>query len=439
MDRILIDLTDIELWTGNHGGTQRVVYGIAKNFYKNLDNLNRQVCFISFDSKDQQFYLSNFEPIYNRVEKIQVATADNITASYVSAYHPGIKQSIKKITPALIINNKTTQRSLRIVKNKLQSGFLKAQLNSQVAPIVKEREWVKFTNEDTVLMLGKPWDDPNIQKTLTNIRREIGIKVMQIVYDLVICFNPQLHHPSWTEPYTHHMIEVIKNSDKLMCISEWSAKDLSKLAVSKKLVLPEIRIIRLGDDVKGQSQTKLLKPDARIKASFIACIGTLEIRKNHALLYYVYKLATQRHVVLPQLVLVGSKGWLSDDIQYMIAKDPDMYDRILILDNLDDDGLSWIYKNCLFTVYPSMYEGWGLPVAESLASGKVCVASSASSIPEIGGDLVDYFSPYSTDECLLKIDRYLDEKTRTLQELRICNMYKPTGWDETYKQVLNVI
>jgi hypothetical protein len=66
MKRILIDLTDIEQWSGNHGGTQRVVYGISKNYYLNKDSIDQEVVFIAFRNK--QFYEADFTSIYNRVE-----------------------------------------------------------------------------------------------------------------------------------------------------------------------------------------------------------------------------------------------------------------------------------------------------------------------------------------------------------------------------------
>ena len=65
------------------------------------------------------------------------------------------------------------------------------------------------------------------------------------------------------------------------------------------------------------------------------------------------------------------------------------------------------YRSCLFTVFPSLCEGWGLPVAESLVQGKFCVASNCTSIPEVGGDLIDYFDPTDDDDALAKIERVL--------------------------------
>jgi glycosyltransferase involved in cell wall biosynthesis len=102
-----------------------------------------------------------------------------------------------------------------------------------------------------------------------------------------------------------------------------------------------------------------------------------------------------------------------------------------------DSELVWLYENAKFSVYPSFYEGWGLPVAESLIRGVPCVASNTSSIPEIAGDLVDYFSPYSPEEIMEKINRLSGSPKLLGQKSRkIKTGYKATSWDDSYKQVL---
>jgi glycosyltransferase involved in cell wall biosynthesis len=158
------------------------------------------------------------------------------------------------------------------------------------------------------------------------------------------------------------------------------------------------------------------------------------------LLYYAYRLANERGVELPQLVIIGSRGWLSGDLQYLIEHDPEMADKIIILDGINDAGLAWIYEHCEFTIYPSMYEGWGLPVAESLANGKFCIASSNSSVPEIAGSLIDYFSPYDSQQCFEMIARYAaDPSVVRKKEQKIVQVYTVTTWNDSYEQIRNAL
>ncbi len=147
-------------------------------------------------------------------------------------------------------------------------------------------------------------------------------------------------------------------------------------------------------------------------------------------------MGAQRSIDLPQLVIVGSRGWLSSDTQYLIEHDPDIKQKIIIIDNASDTDLDWVYRHCLFTVYPSMYEGWGLPVAESLAYGKMSVAAESTSIPEIAGDLIDYFSPYDAAGCLEKIVEYVNDSKRLGKERKLRAEFKPTTWQQTTDQVM---
>jgi len=98
-----------------------------------------------------------------------------------------------------------------------------------------------------------------------------------------------------------------------------------------------------------------------------------------------------------------------------------------------------MYNNASFSVYPSQYEGWGLPIAESLMHGVPCIASHASSMAEIAPGLVDYVSPFDSAQLLDKMvylsGRVGNQKRR--QEIK--NGYKPTSWRQTAMQITHTI
>jgi glycosyltransferase involved in cell wall biosynthesis len=88
----------------------------------------------------------------------------------------------------------------------------------------------------------------------------------------------------------------------------------------------------------------------------------------------------------------------------------------------------------MFTVYPSLYEGWGLPVAESLTLGQFCIASSTSSLPEVGGDLIEYIDPWDVYKWAERIHWYAthpDELHQKKEAIRA--NYQPYQWQETGK------
>jgi glycosyltransferase involved in cell wall biosynthesis len=438
MSKVWIDLTDIEVWRGQHGGVQRVVYGIAKHFYLNRDMNNFQLGFFIFSERDKKFYETDFVTIYDRVE----AAMDQ--ALVVDAAVPTIGSKLKKYkhyVPRRIREHEPTRMMAKKAGKKAMGLLRTAHGLTKSGQVVRRAQVpVTFVKSDIVLILGKPWDNLDIQRTLTTLKLKNNFRLVQIVYDLIIPLQPHLHHESLFTQYTQHMFEAISASDLLLPISKSSAKDLKVFCERLNLTLPEVKVIRLGDDIQANRAVGLRnKPDARIKGRFLLCVGTVEIRKNHTLLYYTYKLAAERGIELPQLVIVGASGWLSHDLQYLVKHDPAMKDKIVLLNKISDTGLSWLYQNCQFTIYPSMYEGWGLPIAESLAYGKVCIASHTSSMTEIANDLIDYFSPYDSAECLKAIEFYLDTNNRVDKEREIRSKYKPISWGNTYRQVLQSI
>jgi len=195
-----------------------------------------------------------------------------------------------------------------------------------------------------------------------------------------------------------------------------------------------VRVIRLGDDpMAGQEPVYPGGlPAGWEDKPFVLTVGTVEVRKNHRLLYYVWRrLIEECGNQVPPLVIAGGQGWLTKDLRDEIEIDSLVRDRLLFLPCVADAELRWLYERCLFTLYPSHYEGWGLPVAESLARGKYCIASSASSLPEVGGSLVDYHDPLDFAECLHLVKRALfEEGFVRRREERLRREYRIHSWSE---------
>lgn len=114
--------------------------------------------------------------------------------------------------------------------------------------------------------------------------------------------------------------------------------------------------------------------------------------------------------------------------------------RILILDNADDGALAWLYANCRFSVFPSLLEGFGLPVAESLAAGKLCVASSSSGVPEAAQGQAILIAPDDAEVWTATISRLIesDEDIRAAEQ-RIAAGYRRRTWIDTASRILDIL
>ena len=222
-----------------------------------------------------------------------------------------------------------------------------------------------------------------------------------------------------------------------MTISQFQKKEIETYIRKSALPLTPVRAIRLGDDPKLMPDSVPPLPRVVPNRPFVLCVSTLDVRKNQICLYQIWRrMAEEMGEGCPELVLVGLWHQHVADLLYQIRHDPLVNRLITHLRDVHDAELAWYYRNCLLTVYPSVYEGWGLPVGESLAHGKYCIASNAASLPEVGGSLVDYFDPLDFMECYRKVRRAIADPAYVRQkEELIRRTYQPVPWRATATQI----
>jgi hypothetical protein len=194
--------------------------------------------------------------------------------------------------------------------------------------------------------------------------------------------------------------------------------------------------IPYGDEAPGEQVL------AATKQPFILFVSTIERRKNHEVLYRAYHLLARKGCIkaLPRLVFVGMPGWGVGDLLKDIELDPLTRGLIVQLHHVSDSELNYLYKKALFCVFPSLYEGWGLPVGEALAMGKAVIASGEGSLPEVGGDLVRYVPAWNAYAWADAIGEYVSKpELVTEAEHRIRSEYKPRQWSDMAAHVLSLV
>jgi glycosyltransferase involved in cell wall biosynthesis len=286
---------------------------------------------------------------------------------------------------------------------------------------------------DVIVSLGASWGFPDYMKHIVRAKRRYGIRFATLIYDMIPVENGSLVENRHVVQFRKWLQETIPNANVVFAISKYSRHALLEFAADCGWSLPRVQVVGLGADLShgpvAESQRKLSFPQ-----QYVLFVSTIEIRKNHRLLVRVWRRLLERHGAdgVPTLIFAGQIGWMVDDLLEDLAASGYLGGKIEHMPDLSDEELGDAYRSCLFTVFPSFCEGWGLPIAESLAHGKFCVASNRTSIPEVGGDLIDYFDPSNDDDALAKIERLLFEPGYlTAREARLQAEYRPRTWADT--------
>lgn len=185
-----------------------------------------------------------------------------------------------------------------------------------------------------------------------------------------------------------------------------------------------------------------LRPEVRVNTllPYVLCVGTMEPRKNGWRLAQAWqRLVDTPGLNVPRLVFAGKRGWLNDDILHMLDATGGMAGWLQFAEMPTDQELEYLYRNCLFTVMPSLYEGWGLPIGEGLSYGKTGVVSETSSMPEVGLDFVEYCDPRSIESIAAACERLIaDPSHREALENRIAHS-DLRSWEDVCRDVVDVL
>ncbi|MFO0878691.1 MAG: glycosyltransferase family 1 protein [Gemmataceae bacterium] len=295
---------------------------------------------------------------------------------------------------------------------------------------------------DLVVTLGGGWTQPGSSNFLAQLHKRTGYRSVHVIYDMIPLKLPQFYPKGMYPNFFDWMSGTLHSLDLAISISEHTRVDLIEFCQQHGFPVPPVEVIRLGEGISPTPAPNYppISDSFNPREPFVMTVGTLEIRKNHHLIYHVWRrLVDELGEAAPRLVVIGSPGWLAEEVLHLLRTDPLTRDRVTIIPTCDDAQLRWLYQHCLFTVYPSHYEGWGLPIAESLAFGKYCICSNTSSMPEIARDLVSLQDPGDVPGWLTAIKQTLEPGFLPAQEKRIRRDFRRTSWADTARQFAGIL
>ncbi len=291
---------------------------------------------------------------------------------------------------------------------------------------------------DIMLMLGASWSHPDYGGLISRQCKAKGLRFALLVYDLIPVRRPEWSDRVVVRTFRSWIEGTLAVCDTVFAISRATATDVEGYARGRGIRLPgPVVAVPLGSELRQPpgARGRHLPP----RGSYVLMVSTIEARKNHLLLFRVWRRLLDEVPPdrVPTLVFAGRIGWLVADLMQQIANTDNLGGKLVIIEGPSDADLAALYDGCLFTVFPSFFEGWGLPVTESLGFGKPCLIANRTSLPEAGGDLVRSFDPDNLNDAYTVIRDVIDDPAGLADwEARIRREFRPVPWSATVDALL---
>lgn len=294
---------------------------------------------------------------------------------------------------------------------------------------------------DVIVCLGSPMLDKKYNVSVAKAKKRLGLRYALLLHDILPVVQPDMFDNSLLKPFQRWLPDVVAISDLLLVSSQHGRNELVDYGRRHGFTMPPVARLKFGAGFRDLAASEDHSQETLPK-SFVLFVATLEIRKNHRLMVRVWRRLIEKHGFdnVPTLLFIGRMGWKIGDLMAELRAGRFLDGKIVLTSGVSDAMLKRAYAQCLFTIYPSFCEGWGLPVAESLAHGKLCIASNRTALPEAGGEFADYIDPNDEDGALAAVERALFENGYlNARETHIREHYQPPQWEDCLEDLMNAL
>lgn len=261
-------------------------------------------------------------------------------------------------------------------------------------------------------------DDINIYHGLSHeipvgMQQKSKIKTVVTIHDLIFLKFPELYRRTERYIYLKKFRHSCQNADRVIAVSEQTKNDIVDIF---KIPADKISVIyqscqkeffnKLDSQAKSDLETKYQLPKA-----YVLYVGSFTERKK--VLHLIQALKILKPTLDFPIVLVGNgKGYKQKILDYISKHD--LSSSVKMLSNVPNEDLPGIYQQASLFVYPSVYEGFGIPIIEALASGTPVITSQGGCFPEAGGPSSSYIEPGNIEELAFQIESILTDKPRQI-------------------------
>lgn len=317
--------------------------------------------------------------------------------------------------------------------------------------LIRKIWWEKFllpkkVREDECDVLFSPYQSPTVLRNM--LRNKKNILHIMMVHDIIPKLFPQ-YLSNWRKKIYQKLMEgAIKKADKIIAVSHRTEKDLIQhLEIdAHKIVVSYIDIDEIYKQEVSDQENQRVMNKYVLKPGYIYSGGGLEVRKNTESVLRAYKILLEAYghaSWLPKLVISGK---LMPELAPLITdvtatvEGLDIKKETAVLDFVPQEDLPALYRNAKLFIYPSFYEGFGLPILEAMSQAVPTITAKTSSLPEVGSDSVLYCDPTDVDELARMMKKVLmDEHMRKTLSAKGKERSTHFSWEKFVEKFLNIV
>jgi len=317
----------------------------------------------------------------------------------VGVYAMSLLREINKIRPSQEYYVVVLNDDLEVIELLEESKFFKIIYLNKIF----RRLIFRFTFEQIFLPLLVFKNRIDVIHSLHYSFPILPMKAKKVVtlHDMTFFLYPEFHKKLNLWFFTKMIKRSIRHCEKIICVSEATKADVFKILDVKKKYTDKFVVAPLGTDFRmpiqyDKESFNILNKHNLVANKFLLFIGTIEPRKNIKSILLAYSKLPNVNSDY-SLVIVGKKGWHYDEV-YKTLEDLQLGNKIIFTDFVTENEKNVLLSNCYLFLYPSFYEGFGIPVLEAMSFGIPTITSNISSMPEVAGDAAILINPHSVEE-----------------------------------------
>jgi glycosyltransferase involved in cell wall biosynthesis len=460
--RIVFDLTTTAMWSGPPVGIVRVESEFGRFALSRLD----QMVPVLFDPAMRAFrHLSR-----GTAGSLIAQDAAIDTLSFVSPARRGKRKSdripaalrplalwvLQSRRMALQALERIRLRTARTRVAAFAGGLQRAIMNDKyraimVKPDGSRRAYlpidlavgpaVDLTERDTLVCSGAAWAHNDIA-AIAKLKQSVGFRFVLFCFDIIPLLFPHYYKSADVQAHRDHCHRAFPAADLVVFSSRTIESDVRAYCAAQGLVLHATAVCALGARIRAPAVEEPL-PAGLEAGHYALLVSTIEPRKGHRLIYDAWIKLIEAGV--PQrarfkLVFAGRVGWMVDDLMRDLRRDPRIAGTLEVLTDADDGQVAALYRDAAFCLYPSRYEGYGLPVVEAFHYGKAVLASTGGSVPEVVSDFSPCLDPDDGEAWRRMLQTWIeDPAARAGYEEHIRASFRHPDWDESARAFFAIV